>query len=211
PHREKDPLGLADYGIPDQLVQRFHHLAVGGTVAAELGFQVLDGAGLHLDGPLDLVSHWHTGNTLLHILSAPPAASGGRDFTAGQLLQLARTQKQPRSAAGPCTRSHPSGPDDMRLQAVCRQGTDRAVGGFALLRLAGFFGAPRRALAKTGARLRVAVAQISGAGRGPLANLDGGPCSVSAVSAAGSASTAEPEPPPCFVRWTRSAALPSCA
>ena len=129
PHREKDPLGLADHGIPDQLVQRFHHLAVGGTVAAELGFQVLDGAGLHLDGPLDLVSHWHTGNTLLHILSAPPAASGGRDFTAGQLLQLARTQKQPRSAAGPCTRSHPSGPDDMRLQAVCRQGTDRAVGG----------------------------------------------------------------------------------
>src|SRR5699024_6844761 len=165
PHREKDPLGLADYGIPDQLVQRFHHLAVGGTVAAELGFQVLDGAGLHLDGPLDLVSHWHTGNTLLHILSAPPAASGGRDFTAGQLLRLARTQKQPRSAAGPCTRSHPSGPDDMRLQAVCRQGTDRAVGGFALLRLAGFSGAPRRALAKTGAR-RLSRLPVSSAGRG---------------------------------------------
>ena len=77
--------------------------------------------------------------------------------------------------------------------------------GSILLRLAGFSGAPRRALVKTGARLRVAVAQISGAGRSPLANLDGGPCSASAVSATGSASATQPEPPPCFVRRTRSA------
>ncbi len=45
----------------------------------------------------------------------------------------------------------------------------------------------RRALAKTGALLRVAVSQIYGAGRGPLVYLDGCPCSASAVSAAGSA------------------------
>src|SRR5699024_12091257 len=134
----------------------------------------------------------------------------------------ARLHSRAASPIGPDTKTAPLScgalhtfpsirPGRYAAAGLCRQGTDRAVGGFALLRLAGFFGAPRRALAKTGARLRVAVAQISGAGRGPLANLDGGPCSVSAVSAAGSASTAQPEPPPCFVRWTRSAALPSCA
>ena len=38
----------------------------------------------------------------------------------------------------------------------------------------------------------VAVAQICGAGRGPLAYLDGCPCSASPVSAAGSGSAAQP-------------------
>ena len=77
-----------------------------------------------------------------------------------------------------------------------------------LLRLAGFCGAPRRALAKIGALLRVAVSQIYGAGRGPLVYLDGCPCSASAVSAAGSASAAQPASPRCFCRRQRSAQLP---
>ena len=84
PHREKDALGLADHSLPDQLVQRFHHFAVGGAVPAEFGLQVPDGAGLHLDGPLDLISHWHTGKFSFTSFGAPPAASGGRDFTAGR-------------------------------------------------------------------------------------------------------------------------------
>ena len=48
-----------------------------------------------------------------------------------------------------------------------------------LLRLADFCGAGRGPLAKTGALLRVAVAQICSAGRRPLAYLDGCPCSAS--------------------------------
>ena len=78
---------------------------------------------------------------------------------------------------------------------------------FPLLRLADFCGAPRWVLAKTGARLRVAVAQICGAGHSPLAHLDGGPCSASPVSAAGSGSAAQPAAAPCFVHWTRSPPL----
>ena len=86
-----------------------------------------------------------------------------------------------------------------------------AVGGtgkmFPLLRLADFCGAPRWVLAKTGARLRVAVAQICGAGHSPLAHLDGCPCSASPVSAAGSGSAAQPAAASCFVHWTRSPPL----
>ena len=86
-----------------------------------------------------------------------------------------------------------------------------AVGGtgkmFPLLRLADFCGAPRRVLAKTGARLRVAVAQICGAGHSPLAHLDGCPCSASPVSAAGSGSAAQPAAASCFVHWMRSPPL----
>ena len=77
-----------------------------------------------------------------------------------------------------------------------------------LLRLAGFCGGRRCALEKIGALLRVAVSQIYGAGRGPLVYLDGCPCSASAVSAAGSASAAQPASPRCFCRRQRSAQLP---
>ena len=44
--------------------------------------------------------------------------------------------------------------------------------------------------------------------RSALANLDGCPCSSSAVSAAGSASLTQPLTAPCFVRWTRSLFVP---
>ena len=44
--------------------------------------------------------------------------------------------------------------------------------------------------------------------RGALANLDGCPCSSSAVSAAGSASLTQPLTAPCFVHWTRSLFVP---
>ena len=77
-----------------------------------------------------------------------------------------------------------------------------------LLRLANFLGGRRCALVKIGALLRVAVAQIYGAGRSPLAYLDGCPCSASAVSAASSASAPQPAAAPCFVHWTRSPPLP---
>ena len=76
-----------------------------------------------------------------------------------------------------------------------------------LLRLANICGGTK-ALANIGALLRVAVSQIYGAGRGPLVYLDGCPCSASAVSAAGSASAAQPASPRCFCRRQRSAQLP---
>ena len=44
--------------------------------------------------------------------------------------------------------------------------------------------------------------------RGALANLDGCPCSSSAVSAAGSASLTQPLTAPCFCRWQRSLFVP---
>ena len=56
-----------------------------------------------------------------------------------------------------------------------------------LLRLADFCGAPRRVLAKTGA-LRQTQLPVSSTGRGRCVY----PCSASAVSAAGSASAAQP-------------------
>ena len=75
-----------------------------------------------------------------------------------------------------------------------------------LLRLADFCGGTK-ALANIGALLRVAVSQIYGAGRGPLVYLDGCPCSASAVSAAGSASAAQPASPRCICRRQRLAQL----
>ena len=72
--------------------------------------------------------------------------------------------------------------------------------GIVLLRLADFCGAPQRALAKNGALLRVAVAQICGADRSPLAYLDGCPCSASPFSAAGSGSAPQPSTPRCICR-----------
>ena len=44
--------------------------------------------------------------------------------------------------------------------------------------------------------------------RGALANLDGCPCSSSAVSAAGSASLTQPLTAPCFCHWQRSLFVP---
>ena len=89
--------------------------------------------------------------------------------------------------------------------SVSSTGRGRCV---CLLRLADFCFAPRRALAKPGALLRVAVDQICSAGRRPLAYLDGCPCSASPVSAAGSGSATQPTTAPCFVHWTRSLCLP---
>ena len=117
----------------------------------------------------------------LHIWTAAPAPP--RLFLPQAAAQLRSQQQLPVSSAG-------------RGRCVC------------LLRLAGFCGAPRRALAKIGALLRVAVSQIYGAGRGLLVYLDGCPCSASAVSAAGSASAAQPASPRCFCRRQRSAQLP---
>ncbi len=72
-----------------------------------------------------------------------------------------------------------------------------------LLRLANFPCGPQSALVKIGALPRVAVAQICGAGRGPLAYLDGCPCSASPVSAAGSGSAPQPNTPRCICRRQR--------
>ncbi len=77
-----------------------------------------------------------------------------------------------------------------------------------LLRLTDFCGAGRSPLAKTGALLRVAVAQICSAGRRQLAYFDGCPCSASPVSAAGSGSATQPASPRCFCRRQRSVQLP---
>ena len=49
-HGEEHARTLADHGLMHQSIQRFHHLA------AEAGLQVLDGAGLVLDGMLDLIA-----------------------------------------------------------------------------------------------------------------------------------------------------------
>ena len=61
---------------------------------------------------------------------------------------------------------------------------------------------------KIGALLRVAVAQICSAGRGPLAYLDGCPCSASPVSAAGSGSAPQPNTPPASSAGRASVCLP---
>ena len=50
-------LTLADDGLPHQLVQSLHHLAVCAALAAELLLQLLDGAGLVLDRVFDLIAH----------------------------------------------------------------------------------------------------------------------------------------------------------
>jgi len=55
-HGEEHARTLADHGLMHQSIQRFHHLAVCPAVAAEAGLQVLDGAGLVLDGMLDLIA-----------------------------------------------------------------------------------------------------------------------------------------------------------
>ena len=47
---------LADHSIVHQLVQSLHHLAVRGTVAAELCLEVLDHAGLVLDGMFNFIA-----------------------------------------------------------------------------------------------------------------------------------------------------------
>ena len=47
---------LADHSVVHQLVQSLHHLAVSGTVAAELCLEVLDHAGLVLDGMFDFIA-----------------------------------------------------------------------------------------------------------------------------------------------------------
>ena len=72
-----------------------------------------------------------------------------------------------------------------------------------LLRLANFPCGTQSALEKIGALLRVAVAQICGADRSPLAYLDGCPCSASPVSTAGSGSAPQPSTPRCFCRRQR--------
>ena len=72
--------------------------------------------------------------------------------------------------------------------------------GIVLLRLANFPCGRRCALVKIGALLRVAVAQICGADRSPLAYLDGCPCSASPFSAAGSGSAPQPSTPRCICR-----------
>ena len=117
----------------------------------------------------------------LHIWTAAPAPP--RLFLPQAAARLRSQTQLPVSSAG-------------RGRCVC------------LLRLADFCFAPRRGLAKTGALLRVAVAQICGADRSPLAYLDGCPCSASPVSTAGSGSAPQPSTAPCFVRRTRSLCLP---
>ena len=47
---------LADHSVVHQLVQSLHHLAVCGTVAAELCLEVLDHAGLVLDGMFNFIA-----------------------------------------------------------------------------------------------------------------------------------------------------------
>ena len=47
---------LADHSVVHQLVQSLHHLAVRGTVAAELCLEVLDHAGLVLDGMFNFIA-----------------------------------------------------------------------------------------------------------------------------------------------------------
>ena len=54
---EEYTLTLADDGLPHQLVQSLHHLAVCAALAAELLLQLLDGAGLVLDRVFDLIAH----------------------------------------------------------------------------------------------------------------------------------------------------------
>ena len=55
-HGEEHARTLADHSLVHQSIQCFHHLAVCPAVAAEAGLQVLDGAGLVLDGMLDLIA-----------------------------------------------------------------------------------------------------------------------------------------------------------
>ena len=55
-HRKEHALTLADDRLVHQLIHSLHHLAVSGTVAAELCLEVLDHAGLVLDGMFDFIA-----------------------------------------------------------------------------------------------------------------------------------------------------------
>ena len=55
-HGEEHARTLADHGLVHQSIQCFHHLAVCAALAAELLLQLFDGAGLVLDGMLDLIA-----------------------------------------------------------------------------------------------------------------------------------------------------------